>query len=79
MRREMTWQVRRLISAPVVNPSRWPRQWPAATATGAPQGVQNPQAVVGQRSAVSAVRAADIDPPALTEGQPGDSHVLAIG
>ena len=47
-------------------------------ATGAPQG-SSPQAVVGQRPAVSAVQAADIDLPALTEGQHGDSHVLAIG
>ena len=47
---EMTWQVRRLISAPV-EPSRWRDSGQQPLATGAPQGVQNPQAVVGQRPA----------------------------
>ena len=60
----MTWQVRRLISAPVVTRVGGRDSGQQPLATGAPQGVQNPQAVVGQRPAVSAVRAADIDLPA---------------
>ena len=52
------------------------RQQPLAI--GAPQGIQDPQAIVGQRPAVRAVQAADIHRPALAEGKIGDGHILAI-
>ena len=55
MRQEMTWQVRRLISAPVVEPESVAGQSPAATLpSGLHRGFQDP--IVGQRPAVRAVR-----------------------
>ena len=75
--REMTWQVRRLISAPVVEPESVAETVAAATHRGS-TGIQDPQAIVGQRPAVRAVQAADIHRPALAEGKIGDGHILAI-
>ena len=78
--REMTWQVRGLISAPVVEPESVAETVAsAALAIGAPQGIQDPQAIVGQRPAVRAVQAADIHRPALAEGKIGDGHIQPSG
>ena len=77
--REMTWQVRRLISAPVVEPESVAETVASShSPSGLHRGIQDPQAIVGQRPAVRAVQAADIHRPALAEGKIGDGHILAI-
>ena len=78
MCREMTWQVRRLISAPVVEPESVAE---TVASSHSPSGLHRgfrTQAIVGQRPAVRAVQAADIHRPALAEGKIGDGHILAI-
>ena len=79
MRQEMTWQVRRLISAPVVEPESVAETVASSHSPLALHRGSEPTGCRWPAPSVSAVQAADIDLPALTEGQPGDSHVLAIG
>ena len=76
----MTWQVRRLISAPVVEPESVAETVASSHSPLAlHRGFRTHRLSLASAQRVSAVQAADIDLPALTEGQPGDSHVLAIG